>query len=242
MENDIVPELLEKIKEDFFKAAESNAQLERLLLLLQNGEATFLDAHEFSTILGKLIAKSLKDNISSAVLPEGKMHYNIAERILNDILGTNHNMVSSYSDRVQNILNQKADIFLNSIKPKINQDRIDGMINRLSYEEKFDDVAWMLDEPVVNFSNNVVDKFIKANAEFQYKAGLSAKIIRTSTGNCCEWCDAIAGTYTYPKVPKDLYRRHKNCDCVVEYFPGKGSENFGKHQNSHTKKWVSDEI
>lgn len=242
MENDIVPELLEKIKEDFFKAAESNAQLERLLLLLQNGEATFLDAHEFSTILGKLIAKSLKDNISSAVLPEGKMHYNIAERILNDILGTNHNMVSSYSDRVQNILNQKADIFLNSIKPKINQDRIDGMINRLSYEEKFDDVAWMLDEPVVNFSNNVVDKFIKANAEFQYKAGLSAKIIRTSTGNCCEWCDAIAGTYTYPKVPKDLYRRHKNCDCVVEYFPSKGSENFGKHQNSHTKKWVSDEI
>lgn len=242
MENDIVPELLEKIKEDFFKAAARNAQLERLLLLLQNGEATFLDAHEFSTILGKLIAKSLKDNISSAVLPEGKMHYNIAERILNDILGTNHNMVSSYSDRVQNILNQKADIFLDSIKPKINQDRIDGMINRLSYEEKFDDVAWMLDEPVVNFSNNVVDKFIKANAEFQYKAGLSAKIIRTSTGNCCEWCDAIAGTYTYPKVPKDLYRRHKNCDCVVEYFPAKGSENFGKHQNSHTKKWISDEI
>lgn len=237
MENDIVPELLEKIKEDFFKAAESNAQLERLLLLLQNGEATFLDAHEFSTILGKLIAKSLKDNISSAVLPEGKMHYNIAERILNDILGTNHNMVSSYSDRVQNILNQKADIFLNSIKPKINQDRIDGMINRLSYEEKFDDVAWMLDEPVVNFSNNVVDKFIKANAEFQYKAGLSAKIIRTSTGNCCEWCDAIAGTYTYPNVPQDLYRRHKNCDCVVEYFPAKGSENYGKRQNSHTKKW-----
>lgn len=242
MENDIVPELLEKIKEDFFKAAETNAELERLLLLLQNGEATFLDAHEFSTILGKLIAKSLKDNISSAVLPEGKMHYNIAERVLNDILGTNHNMVSSYSDRVQNILNQKADIFLNSIKPKINQDRIDGMINRLSYEANFDDVAWMLDEPVVNFSNNVVDKFIKANAEFQYKAGLSAKIIRTSTGNCCEWCNAIAGTYTYPKVPKDLYRRHKNCDCVVEYFPAKGSKNFGKHQNSHTKKWVSDEI
>lgn len=237
MENDIVPELLEKIKEDFFKAAESNAQLERLLLLLQNGEATFLDAHEFSTILGKLIAKSLKDNISSAVLPEGKMHYNIAERILNDILGTNHNMVSSYSDRVHNILNQKEDIFLNSIKPKINQNRIDGMVNRLSYEEKFDDVAWMLDEPVVNFSNNVVDKFIKANAEFQYKAGLSAKIIRTSTGNCCEWCDAIAGTYTYPNVPQDLYRRHKNCDCVVEYFPMKGSENYGKLQNSHTKKW-----
>lgn len=237
MENDIVPELLDKIKKDFFKAAESNAELERLLLLLQNGEATFLDAHEFSTILGKLIAKSLKDNISSAVLPEGKMHYNIAERILNDILGTNHKMVSSYSDRVQTILNQKADIFLNSIKPKINQDRINGMINRLSHEENFDDVAWMIDEPVVNFSNNIVDKFIKANAEFQYKAGLSAKIIRTSTGNCCEWCDAIAGTYTYPNVPQDLYRRHKNCDCVVEYFPTKGSENYGKRQNSHTKKW-----
>lgn len=242
MENDIVPELLEKIKEDFFKAAESNAQLERLLLLLQNGEATYLEAHQFSTIIGELVAKALQTNISGEILPDGKMHYNIAERILNDILGTNYKMVSSYSEKVQTNLNLKADIHLKAIKPKINQDRIDGMINRISFEGNFDDVAWMLNEPVVNFANNVVDAFIKANAEFQYKAGLSAKIIRTSTGNCCEWCDAISGTYTYPKVPKDLYRRHKNCDCVVEYFPIKGSENFGKHQNSHTKKWVSDEI
>ena len=98
--DDIVPGLLEKIQKDFFEAAENNPELKRLLLLLTNGKANFIDAHEFAVSLGRLISEALQQNISSAVLPDGKMYYNIAERILNDVLGTNHRMVSSYAMRV----------------------------------------------------------------------------------------------------------------------------------------------
>lgn len=77
-----------------------------------------------------------------------------------------------------------------------------------------------------------MDDTIKANAEFHYKARLSPKIIRTSDGNCCDWCDGVVGEYKYPDVPKDVYRRHKNCGCEVNYYPGDG-----KYQNAHTKKW-----
>ena len=79
------------------------------------------------------------------------------------------------------------------------------------------------------FSKNVVDHTLEKNVEFQGKSGLHPKIRRTAFGKTCPWCRALAGTYSYPDVPKDVYRRHSNCDCVVEYIDG------GKIQNVHTK-------
>ena len=76
------------------------------------------------------------------------------------------------------------------------------------------------------------------NADFQYKAGLSPKIVRTSTGNCCEWCDKLAGTYEYSDVRKtgnNVWRRHSYCRCLVDYHPGNG-----KKQNAHTKIWENE--
>ena len=230
--DDIVPGLLEKIQKDFFEAAENNPELKRLLLLLTNGKANFIDAHEFAVSLGRLISDALQQNISSAVLPEGKMYYNIAERILNDVLGTNHRMVSSYAMRVQDALNKEAGIGLKSIQAPINQARIDSLINRIAYENTFDDVSWILGEPVVNFSKNVVDKHIQVNADFHYNAGLKPKIIRSTDGNCCAWCSKIAGVYAYPNVNKDVFRRHDRCNCTVDYHPGDG-----KKQNVWSKKW-----
>ena len=233
--DDIVPDLLEKIQKDFFAAAENNPELKRLLLLLTNGKANFIDAHEFAVSLGRLISEALQQNISSAVLPDGKMYYNIAERILNDVLGTNHRMVSSYAMRVQETLNKEAGIGLKSIQAPINQARIDSLINRIAYENTFDDVSWILAEPVVNFSKNVVDKHIQINADFHYNAGLQPKIIRSTDGNCCEWCDRIAGVYHYPGVSRDVFRRHDRCTCTIDYHPGDG-----KKQNAWSKKWSNE--
>ena len=80
-----------------------------------------------------------------------------------------------------------------------------------------------------------MDDSIKGNAEFHGKAGMTPKIVRKSTGSCCEWCTNIAGAYDYPNVPKDVYRRHGRCRCTVDYVP-----NNGKKQNVWTKAW-SDE-
>ena len=76
------------------------------------------------------------------------------------------------------------------------------------------------------------DDMVKANAEFAASSGLTAKIVRSTSGKCCAWCSSIAGTYTYGSEPKDVYRRHNNCDCTVEYVTSKGS------QNVHSKQWT----
>ena len=41
--------------------------------------------------------------------------------------------------------------------------------------------------------------------------------------------------YFYPKVDKNVFRRHDRCDCVVEYYPGDG-----KKQNVWGKQWSND--
>ena len=79
----------------------------------------------------------------------------------------------------------------------------------------------MLDEPVVNFTQSVVDDSIKKNAECQYQSGLSPKIRRISMGKCCKWCDRLVGTYDYATVRNtgnDVFRRHEHCRCTVEFI------------------------
>lgn len=232
MENDIVPELLKKIKQDFLDNAEKSAELEKLLLLLKDGKASYQEAYQFATKIGGILSEVLQTNISSSILPEGKMHYNIAERILSEMLGENHKMVSGYSKQIQEVLNKDAGVGLKTVIAPINQNRIDGLVNRLSHESSFDEVSWILGAPVVNFSQNVVDNHIKFNADFHYKSGLKPKIIRTTTGKCCDWCDKLAGVYFYPKVDKNVFRRHDRCDCIVEYYPGDG-----KKQDVWSKRW-----
>ncbi|SUO45810.1 phage protein [Streptococcus pyogenes] len=45
-----------------------------------------------------------------------------------------------------------------------------------------------------------MDDTIKANADLQYKTGMTPQVVRTESGNCCEWCREVVGTYSYPKV------------------------------------------
>lgn len=178
------------------------------------------------------MADAFGSEIAPGVLPDDKMYYNIAKRIIGPSLQYNYDLVGDYARDVQTLLNEQAGLSIKGIKPEINQDRIAGIINKISDYETIDQGKWLLDEPVVNFSQSVVDDTIKANADFQYKAGLKPKIIRTEAGNCCDWCKGLAGVYAYPDVPKDVYRRYRFCRCTVDYYPGDG-----KKQDVWSKKW-----
>lgn len=165
------------------------------------------------------------------------MYYEIAEQILNATLGNNYNLITDVTKQVQQSLNQSANVGIKAIVPELNQDRIDGLVNKVSSYDSYDDAAWVLDEPVKTFSQSIVDDSIKANAEFHSKCGMQPKIVRKIAGNCCEWCRNLAGSYTYPDdVPEDVYRRHQRCRCMVDY---KTSD--GKIQNVHTKQWRTQE-
>lgn len=103
-------------------------------------------------------------------------------------------------------------------------------------DKEKDPAEEILSGPVENFSRNIVDSNNEENARSADNKGLEAKIVRTTDGNCCPWCTEMAGEYDYsPNMDTDVFRRHDNCGCDVEYICEKGQ------QDVWSKKWRSDE-
>lgn len=235
---DIAPGLFEKIKNDFNTRFSKSQKIKELYLKINNGVATYKEAQEFAAESGKILSEVLQENLSSSILPDGRLYYNIADRILRPMLENNYELISDVSVRVQAILNKKSNIGIKAIKPEMNEDKVQGIIDIVSGKEKYDDIAYMVGDPIVNFSQTIVDDAVKANADFQWESGLTPKIIRTSSGKCCEWCDKLAGVYDYEDVKNtgnNVFKRHKNCICLVEFTIEKN------RQNVHSKKTAQEE-
>lgn len=232
---DIAPQLLESIRREFSDKIAANPKIRALYKRIQGGKATYADAEDYAYLVGQALSQAFGNHLSSAVLPDGRMYYNIADRVLRPLLEEDHGIISDAAAKVQTALNKKAGIGLKSQTVAVNTDRIDGIVDKVSNAETFDDVAWVLDEPVKNFSMNVVDETLRANVDFQGKAGRTPKVIRTSERKCCDWCSQLSGVYEYP-VDREVYRRHERCRCKVEYDPGDG-----RRQDVYKKTWTTPE-
>lgn len=231
---DIAPELLKTLQDDFNQRIAGNKKLAEIYEKVNSGTATYREANEFALQVGNTLAEVFRDNVSADVLPDGRMYYNIADRVIRPMMIADHTLISSTCFQVQTRLDQMAHIGIMAQEAELNEDKVNGIINKVSAAERYEDVAWVLDEPIKTFSQSIVDDSIRVNVDFQGKSGLYPKIVRTSAGGCCEWCEEVAGTYRYPDVPKDVYRRHAHCRCMVDYDPADGK---GQRQNVHDKTW-----
>lgn len=212
---DVAPDLLEAITKEVKRRVEGNSKIRSVLAKIQSGKATHADSLYYAKEMGDILSRTFKEHLSIDVLPNGKMYYNIAKRILEPTLTNNHNLIADVATEVQSILNNQAGIGLKAIRPTINQHGIDSIINMVSKDKPYDEVSWVLQDPIVTFAERIVDDTIKENAEFIGKSGMATTITRTIDSGACKWCRDIAGTYTYPNIPNDVYRRHDNCHCLI---------------------------
>lgn len=236
---DVSIELLEKIKKFFSSQIGQSETIKNLLEKLSQKDADYEDAHKYAIEIGELLAKAFEENVDTSVLPNGKMYYNIAKKVVEPSLKESFSYVSDFSIKTQKILNEQAEIGLKVQKPEFNQAKSNGIIRRLADAESFDDIAWILKDPVVNFNQSIVDDTIEVNAKFHSKSGMHPTITRKVSGHACEWCMNLAGTYSYPDdVPNDIYRRHRDCRCIVLYKPANGKY----VQDVHSKKVFSSDV
>lgn len=229
---DIAPELWEKISAEFEAALKRDKEIAGLYEKIRSGKATYEEAQIFSQRVGRLSSMALTDNITAEALPDGKMYYNIAQRTVRPALERDYELISDASAEVQASLNKAAGIGMNPVIPEMNEDRVSGLIDKLTEDGKpFDDVRSFLEDPVMNFCQNIVDESVRANAEMHYASGLTPKIKRIMTGHkACGFCIERAGEHKYPLPDNRIYQRHENCRCLVLYDPGNG-----KYQDVHSK-------
>ena len=177
-------------------------------------------------------------NLSSDVLPDGKMYYDIASAILNPTLENNYGLISSYVCGAMDVMNEKAGINAKARKPSYNVDKTLGLIKKVSDAEYFDDVKNYLNEPVITNALSIVDEGARVNAGLHYNMGYKPVIVRRASFGCCPWCRGLAGTYDYEDVKdtgNDVFRRHANCRCQVIYDPSNGN---GEVQDVHSKEII----
>lgn len=231
---DITPKLIEDITGEFRRLYDANGKIAGLLARVKAGTATYAEAQEYAIEVSRLIGQAWQKYVSGDTLPDGRMYYNIASRLVPATLDENHALVSGYAAQVQEGLNRGANIGLKVQTVPLDEDRVDGLVELVSNADQFESVENTFLSAVENFSQNIVDQSIRRNADMHYRSGLSPKIIRRSTGRCCDWCNALAGIHDYPLDSEEIYRRHSNCRCSVLYDPADGKH---QRQNVWNKTW-----
>ena len=133
-------DLLLAITEAFQKAYDQDITIRVLEKRLNGGKAHLEDAARYSERVGELL--------SSEVLPNGRMYWNIAQKVIQEPLVNNYNLVAEVSVNALTAHNAENGVGLRVQKPALNQERITGLMNKVSDAEQYDDVAFALDEPV----------------------------------------------------------------------------------------------
>lgn len=130
-------------------------------------------------------------------------------------------MVSDVADEIQTVNNKKIGVGLKPIRPPIQMDRVDGLIDLLT-DGFFEDNAHFLNEPIRNLVDHFGDYHVEKNAEFMDGAGVGIVVIRTAESTCCDWCGDRAGVYDGYDDARDneAFSRHEGCRCDLEIRGG----------------------
>lgn len=216
-------ELLEKVLKDFNSSYSKDRKIKSLIKKIKNNSTSYEDANLYSIRVGELLSKALKKHINNNTLSGNFISRELAKEILEPTLTNNYNLVAQAVYTVQENQNKASKIGLQPQIADLNTNRIDGLVNKVASYDTLEQGNWVLGEPIVNYSQAVVDDSIRKNLETYSKVGMKATITREAESGACRWCRALAGTYEYARVKatgSDVYRRHENCRCTVTYANG----------------------
>ena len=131
---DIVPSLLEKIQVDYQTGVENSEVLKRISQKISEGKADYIDANNYAAELARILARVYAEHLTEENLPDGTMYYNIADRILRPTMETAQKAVIEACSEIQNALNAKGGLGLKAVKADLDENRIDGIIDKISGE------------------------------------------------------------------------------------------------------------
>lgn len=238
-EIDVAPELLEKVTNAFRKGVDENKTLRAAAARITAGRGGFPQAERIAQEIGKELTAACERYLTAESLPNGRLYYNIADRVLRPNLEEGYTESQYYTGQVVDQVNSRAGFGMRASYQELDTDRIQGIIDAVSAKEVVEESMQYLREPLINLFQSAVTGMAEHNARVAYESGLRPKIIRTAEGGACKWCQDLAGDYSYPVTNQEVYHRHEFCRCTVEYYPGE--KNRGQKQDVWTKSWSTAE-
>ena len=198
----------------------------------KSGALTQEDVQKFSERLGEATSKALLDTVGADILTDEELKREVASRLVRPMLEQNFDNIQAEANRAQKIIDESDGIGLNGVNAAFPEDRAEGLVDKVNESESVEEARSYLGEPIVNFHMHGYDSWVQANAKFRADAGMESKIIRRGHFGMCAWCASLAGAFEYggANMPKDVFRRHRNCKCVVLF-----TSERGKVRDVHSK-------
>lgn len=96
--------------------------------------------------------------------------------------------------------------------------------------------AELANGPIENIIKSYYADFVEINIRARADAGIKQMVIREALGGCCEWCQKLVGIYEYGKHPKDIFKRHDNCTCLVTFKDEEGYTDVWSKKKFETQR------
>lgn len=208
----------EELFAEFSEWLENDKNVAYLWKLTAEGKADYPLAEMYAKGISEKWAQLLTDAYGSDIAEEFEVADEIAQAYKKAYSETAY-----YTQAVQGNVNQRAKIGMKAIRPKLDEERINNLIDVIKSESATAEMkAHLLDKSALQpVTRSAISDTIEANARIQSKAGLHAYVERDPGAGCCKWCNSMAGVYEYGKQPKDFWRIHNDCTCTIEYKPSK---------------------
>ena len=195
---------------------------------IESGKATFNDTFKYAEILSKTLGKVLASKVLELTDREG-----IAAHLLRD----NYIDINDVCSRVQISIDKSKGLNLKPQQAEFPNERVTKFAHSL-LDPTIED--YKIQRRARAGSENITlsfhDDFIEENAKFHDKAGMKCYIERIGV-NCCPWCSDVSGKYEMKNQPKDIFKRHDNCDCIINY-DGQVLRGEMSTNGKRSKKWI----
>ena len=139
MNKDVVPELWEEIKREYGRLIKENRNIKAFLEKLNSGKAEGNDVSKYGNELGNCAAQAFLKYIRADNLPDGKLYWNIAERIVTSMMDEVYGEVNRVASLVQEKDDKANNIHIKPQKAPFPKYRIRDLTDKIVeiYEEEY---------------------------------------------------------------------------------------------------------
>lgn len=200
------------------KAYRDNPKLvslvKRIIAASENGTATFEMAQNYAIALGKVMGNTIN---LTGVFADEEAAYTIEyiTNILRPALTESFELSSEAAMMVQDSINKKNGINLKSVKPQLDNSRIDNMIKEV-HNKGYAEHEEAIQQQISNFNQSAVDSTIYDNGNFLEHTGVTVTYTRIAESGACKWCEDLEGTYSTHEAPYGFFGHHVNCKCIIK--------------------------